>query len=197
MMEIGSFADALELVDQSFSEVDMRGLDLRGRVFEACTFARCVFASQDLSKSKFIDCSFNECDLSNIELRGASFRDVNFSDSKLVGINWAQATAISHLNFERCAISYCVFAGLDLRKSKIHSCVAKEADFSEANLSEVDFRGTDLIGARFANTNLSKSDLRQAINYSIHPLENKIRKAKFSLPEATLLLYGLDIILDE
>lgn len=45
--------------------------------------------------------------------------------------------------------------------------------------------------------NLTKADLRQAKNYSIRPDSNKIKKAKFSLPEAMLLLYGLDIELEE
>ncbi len=55
----------------------------------------------------------------------------------------------------------------------------------------------DFAGARFSTTNLSKADFRGATNYSIRPDNNKLKKAKFSLPEATLLLYGLDIELEE
>lgn len=86
---------------------------------------------------------------------------------------------------------------MDLRKSLMHNCVAREADFAETNFSEAKLCGTDLTAARFANTNLTKADLRQAKNYSIRPDSNKIKKAKFSLPEAMLLLYGLDIELEE
>ena len=79
----------------------------------------------------------------------------------------------------------------------MQNCVAREVDFAETNFSETNLRGTDFTAARFANTNLTKADLRQAKNYSIRPDSNKIKKAKFSLPEAMLLLYGLDIELEE
>ena len=187
----------LEFIDQAFDAVDARGFNLQRRVFEGCKFTKCVFAEADFSKARFIDCEFQDCDLSNMQLRGGSLRDVTFTNSKLVGISWAQATSVVHLNFEKCTLSYGVFSGLDLRKSTFRECIAKETDFADSNLSEANFRGTDLIGARFANTNLIKADLRSAINYSIRPLENKISKARFSLPEATFLLHGLGIVLEE
>jgi fluoroquinolone resistance protein len=94
-------------------------------------------------------------------------------------------------------LSYANFSGLDLRKSSLKDCVAREADFAETDLEGADLRGTDFTGARFTKTNLVKADLRHARSYAIRPGDNKIRKAKFSLPEATLLLYGLDIELEE
>jgi len=41
------------------------------------------------------------------------------------------------------------------------------------------------------------ADLRFARNYQIDPSQNKVHKARFSLPEAMSLLYSMDIDLDE
>jgi len=183
--------------DQIFEGLDHKSIVVTGRHFEACTFLKCNFGGSAFKNCRFIDCIFQNCDLSNLLLHGATFRDVSFKDCKLVGINWANASVITHLNFDGCVLNYASFVGLDLRKSTVKNCSAKEADFADANLGESDCRGTDFAAARFANTNLGKADFRKAINYSIRPDSNKLKKAIFSLPEATLLLYGLDIVLEE
>ena len=68
-------------------------------------------------------------------------------------------------------------------------------DFREADLSETDFDGTDLSESLFLNTNLTEADFVGAMNYDISPEKNKLKGAKFSLPEAMSLLFNLDIIL--
>ncbi|HVK62138.1 MAG TPA: pentapeptide repeat-containing protein [Bdellovibrionales bacterium] len=183
--------------DQTFDSLDLSDFSLIGKEFEGCIFLKCNLTSSEFRKSRFIDCVFDHCDLSNAQIVGSTWRGTTFKDSKLVGINWAVASAIAHLGFKKCNLNYSIFTGVDLRKSEIRDCVAKEADFADANLAEADCQGTDFIAARFANTNLSKADFRRAINYSIRVGENKVNKAHFSLPEATLLLHGLDIILEE
>jgi fluoroquinolone resistance protein len=183
--------------ERTFESVEGKGLVVEESQFENCVFVKCNLGGATFKRCKFIDCIFEHCDLSNLQIQGATFRSTTFKDCKSVGINWANANAITHLNFEKCVLNYAVFSGLDLRKCALKSCVAREADFADANLSEVDCRGTDFTAARFSNTNLMKADLRGATNYSIRPEDNKLKKAKFSLPEATLLLYGLDIVLEE
>ena len=51
-------------------------------------------------------------------------------------------------------------------------------------MAESNFRDSDFTKAHFDATNLIKSDFRGAINYLIDPIGNKIRGARFSLPEA-------------
>ena len=68
----------------------------------------------------------------------------------------------------------------------------------EVDLSACDMVGSvlddcDMAGATFDNTNIEKADLRTAINYTIDPNANRIKNAKFSLPEAVGLLYKFDI----
>jgi fluoroquinolone resistance protein len=52
---------------------------------------------------------------------------------------------------------------------------------------------TRFSGSLFDNTNLFKANLKNCINYNINPLNNNIKKAKFSLPEALTLLDAFEI----
>jgi uncharacterized protein YjbI with pentapeptide repeats len=70
-------------------------------------------------------------------------------------------------------------------------------DFSDANLEKADFRGTDLEKSIFRNTDISGANFVGAKNYYISPQYNRLKGAKFSLPEAMSLLYGLEIVLED
>lgn len=187
---------SVDYADQTFESLDQKDAVISDRHFENCTFRGCGFGGASFKGSRFVDCVFERCDLSNVNVQGAGFRSVTFRECKAVGISWPLAASVTHLTFEESVVSYASFVGLALKKSVLRKCIAREADFADANLSEVDLRGTDFAGARFAKTNLTKADLRGALNYSIRADANVLKKAKFSLPEATLLLHGLDIDLD-
>ncbi len=191
------FPPTEESTEQRFKDVDCRSLSLASSRFYECIFESCIFTEAKLLNCEFVDCIFKNCDLSNVKLVGAAIRRCEFIDCKLIGVNWTEAKDLSHPIFKSCKLNYSNFTGLDLRKSSITDCLAVDVELVQANLSESDCRGTDFAGCRFANTNLTKADFRSAINYTIRPDSNLIKKAKFSLPEATLLLYGLDIILEE
>ena len=94
-------------------------------------------------------------------------------------------------------LNYSVFIGLQLDNLQLEKCIAREVDFSDAGLKKAAFTGTDLQNAIFRNTDLSESNFVGALNYAISPQLNKLKGAKFSLPEAVSLLYGLDIIIED
>lgn len=79
---------------------------------------------------------------------------------------------------------------ISFKESKIH-----EAYFSNTILNGASFADSDLLGTIFHNCDLCKADFSTASRYSIDPQTNKIKKAKFSLPEAVGLLQGFDIII--
>jgi len=85
------------------------------------------------------------------------------------------------------------FLGLPLGGTAIKGCLARDADFREADLSRSDLTGTDFTASLFGKTNLTGADLTQARNYAIRISDNKVKDAKFSMPEAMSLLYCLDI----
>ena len=101
-----------DFTDQHFDGVDAKKALFEEKIFENCTFSKCNFSSTNFKQSKFLDCRFEHCDLSNMEIRGASLRSVNFSDCKLIGVNWTNASAISHLVIENCILNYSNFKQL-------------------------------------------------------------------------------------
>jgi uncharacterized protein YjbI with pentapeptide repeats len=97
------------------------------------------------------------------------------------------------VSFESCIVNLSSFHKLKLKKTRFVNSSFHEADFSEADLSQSTLDNCDLARAIFDGTNLERTDLRTAYNYSIDPKLNKIKKAKFSLQGVAGLLYKYDI----
>ena len=68
-----------------------------------------------------------------------------------------------------------------------------EVDFTASDLSAALFDNCDLQGATFEGTNLEKADFRTAYNYTIDPVQNRLRKARFSQSGIAGLLRNFDI----
>lgn len=195
---MNSLADTREHYDQVFEKIDLEPGEVLTGEFTDCEFVKCAFAAVVLSNCRFFNCTFQECDLSLIQISGSSFPATRFEKSKLIGINWtlgnwSQVEFNPLVGFFDCVISHSTFIGLELTGLQIKNCMAHEVDFRETNLSKVNFQGTDLGKSLFGNTDLTAADLSQARNYQIDPGLNKLKKAKFSLPEAMALLYSMDI----
>ncbi|MCP4538472.1 MAG: pentapeptide repeat-containing protein [Chloroflexi bacterium] len=188
--------------DQVFKDIHLERDQLVSSQFYDCEFVQCSFTESEFRNCRFVNCVFRQCDLSLVRVPGSTFSATRFEESKAVGVNWTQAdwpaTGLGDpLGFIKSAISHSTFIGLRLKGIQIKDCIAIDVDFREANLSQADLAGTDLYGSRFGNTDLTKADLSHARNYHINPGQNVLSQAKFSLPEAMSLLYGLDIVLVE
>lgn len=167
-----------------------------GKEFEDCTFDHCDFSGGKFYKCMFDACKFENCNLSNLQINECVFRNVVFSKSKLIGIWWHEVRKRSGpmiISFEDCILNYSSFFGLDLRKCHFIRCNAVETDFSEANLSKVEFTQMNLAGATFIGCILNETDFSTATNYFFNPAENKIKGALFSMPEAMTLLQAMGI----
>lgn len=90
---------------------------------------------------------------------------------------------------------YCNFSDLNMKNFSFKESKIYEAHFSNTILNGASFTDTDLSGTIFHKCDLSKADFSTAVRYAIDPLTNKVKKAKFSLPEAVGLLHGFDIAL--
>lgn len=195
--KIQAFSD---YVDQTFKSIDMDHVRVKDSTFSDCRFENSSFVEAVFEDCRFVNCIFEACDLSLIQVPKCEFSEVHFKNSKAMGIDWTQAfwpvaRLRNPLLFSGCSISHATFIGLSLRGLKIIDCIAMDVDFREAILSQADFSGSDLSGCLFSNTTLSKADFSRARNYSIHPTQNIITDAVFSLPEAMSLLYNMDIVL--
>jgi len=72
----------------------------------------------------------------------------------------------------------------------------KECHFTNSLLSEANFVRCNLVGTIFHNCDLTQADFSYAVSYAIDPRTNKLKGAKFTLPEAINLLQGFEIILE-
>lgn len=187
--------------DNTFAGKPLHNLSITGAEFYNCTFKSCSFTRSTVSRCKFSECTFDSCDFSLCKLLTCTWVESRFSECKLSGIDWTRALSpnplhISHPSFSKCVLSYSVFFGLPLQEIQIEDCIAHEADFAEADLTNADLRGTDFLKARFHDTNLSRADLRGSLNYEIDPLANGVKGAKVTAAEAIGMLRGLGVIVE-
>jgi len=188
--------DVVEHDGKLFEKIQFQEKVVAGRKFTDCNFKNCQLNMLSFVDCYFTDCVFDGCDLSLMKVKGSFFNRVQISGCKAIGINWFDTGTPFSVNFSDSNISYSSFFGKAPKKIKIKNCVAKEVDFSECNLTEADFTGTDLESSRFTNCDLSLANFKEARNYNIDLLDNKVRKTKFSLPEALSLLNPFDIIIE-
>ena len=163
--------------------------------FYKCIFTSCLFIKAVFEKCVFEKCTFLNCDLSVVKFIGSSFIDVKFVENKMIGIDWTIIQKPSRFNFLKCILNDSSFYKMDLRSTQIEECIAHNSDLENTDLSKTNCRKTDFLNAKFGEADLSYADFTGAINYSINPNKTKLKKAKFSLPEAVSLLdvWGVQI----
>ena len=198
----GDIQPGATYTDDIFKSLDAQGQSVASCEFYDCRFERCAFVETAFLDCRFVSCQFLHCDLSMVQIDGTAFSATQFEHSKVMGIDWTRGTwpeiqVKGPLAFRECVLTHSTFIGLNMKEAQYLACVARDVDFREAILAKADFSDTDLSGSYFINTDLREADFRRAYNYQIDPTQNKIEKAKFTLPEAMSLLYSLDIVLDE
>lgn len=185
-----------------FQRITLHAALVSDAVFNGCSFSGCHFDETSFLNCKFTDCTFSDCSLNLCQFAGTTFSGVAFNNCQLMGINWSEASSttsllLKPLDFKSCVLNHGTMMGVNLACANLVDCTAHHVDFSEADMQKADCRGTDFTGSRFAATDLSGADFRGAVNYHISAQENRLKKTRFSLPEAMSLLYSLDIELDE
>ena len=182
--------------DQEFKGINYTGQKLTQTEFDHCSFLDCDFSDADLSESDLANCTFENCNFSNAKLAGAGMKDVRFIVCKLIGMNFhACSNFLFSASFRKCILDYSIFQEKKLKKIQFSECSLKDVDFSGADLMLAVFHNCDLQRAVFHQCNLEGVDFRSAINYSIDPEQNKIKKAKFSYSGISGLLekYNIEI----
>ncbi len=181
---------------EEFENKDFSETPLPLGEYEECTFRSCNFSGGDLSRSRFIDCEFIDCNLSNATVSGTSFQEVVFQNCKMLGLAFEKCNDFGFaVRFERCQLDHASFYQMKLRRTSFDNCQLQEVDFTETELTESTVRHCDLRNAIFEQSNLEKADFRDSVNYSIDPEINRVKGAKFSIPDVIGLLdkYQLDI----
>ncbi len=180
--------------DQKFEKVDYTQDPLSIGEYENCQFINCNFANTDLSDIYFSDCHFTGCNMGMVKLLKTTFSNARFKDCKLLGLHFEDCNAVLFtVDFEKCILDLSSFYKLKIKKTRFKDSSLREVDLTEADLTGCTLDNCDLWQATFDNTVIEKADLRTSYNYSIDPLNNKIRKAKFSKEGVSGLLDKFDI----
>jgi len=181
--------------DRHFASLSCQDAELKDIEFFQCRFDGCQFLRTSFRKCRFEQCTFEKCDLSLLKVLESSFVGVRFLHTKMLGIDWTQAATPLTLAFHGSNISHSTFTRLSVQRMEMVECVAREVDFTGTNLTSANLGKTDFLGSRFVDTDLSYADFSKAVNYSIDPRANRLKKAVFSLPEAVSLLSAFNIVL--
>ncbi len=187
-----------KLIDsESFINIKFTENQLIKGDYENCQFTNCHLANLNLSNFNFTECTFDACNLSMCKLENTGLKDVVFSDCKMLGLHFQHCNEfLFEIEINRCQLNLSSFYRRKLKKTSFKNSVLHEVDFVEADLTSAIFDNCDLQGAIFENSVLEKADFRSAKNYRIDPERNRMRKAKFAIPEAVGLLSRYDIIIE-
>lgn len=189
-MAEGSLSNEGQLIKSE----DFSKKSLEGHVFTSCSFNSCDFSESILRNAKFRSCTFVNCNLSLPKLDGCCFQDAQFIECKIVGAEFFKCEKIFFsVSFKKCMLLYCNFSNLNMKNTSFNESTLKESHFINTSLNGADFTDVDLSGTIFHNCDLCKADFSSSTRYDIDPQTNKIKKAKFSLPEAIGLLRCFDV----
>jgi fluoroquinolone resistance protein len=183
-------------IDQIWENIDFTKFCLEKGSYENCSFYNCTFTSINLSNFIFEDCNFENCDLSLVSLSNTSLKNISFHSCKLVGVKFEDCNPfLLQLNCIDSNLKLSPFYKLNLKGSTFHTCSLAECDFTESDISGINFEKCDFSNAIFQQTKLQKTNLYTAFNFSIDPENNQIKNAIFSTQNCRNLLdkYGVQI----
>jgi fluoroquinolone resistance protein len=183
--------------EKALSKVNVSQQTISKSEFEACTFILCNFSEAVLEHCKFVDCTFKKSNLRLVKLAEVSMIDTIFKDCILQGVDFTGVTGITRsMDFTDCKLLYTLFFEIDMSGKKFTNCDLADASFIDVDLKGADFSKSNLKGCRFEQCDMRKANFVKAKSYFINTDINKIAHAKFSMPEAEVLLknFGIELV---
>jgi len=162
----GKSLDARDLTGADLSEMDFSGADLRGVFAESADLSRANLAGAQLDNAVLAN-----ADLTGARLDGARLHAANLGQARLrdvAAIDADFSNAIFHkTDLGHAKLDSCTFTDPDLSRSLLDEvglrlCRLGRVLFLDQSLSEVDFSGADLSGARLLKLTLEGCDFSGA-----------------------------------
>ena len=158
-----------------------------------------------MRNSRFSGCRFEGCKITAPKFRGTQMLSCDFADCALSGVDWSalldeRKRGMGFLPFDSlrgCSLRHCVFFGLDLKGFQFAGADLSGSFFDGCKLEEASFAGCRLQGTSFAQNDLRGADFRGATEYFFSLEGNRVKNAKFSLPEAVNLLAALGVVIED
>lgn len=179
--------------NETFTDLELQGVDLGEKEFYRCTFLRTQLQESRWRNTILEACVFSGCDLTRAQLKSTGLRGVRFEGSKLMGVDFTDVSANPEVTFEECLLRYASFVGLSLRKTEFLRCSALEANFFDLDLSEADFTGTNLEGSTFRGCTLTRTNFSQASGLFLDPARNRVKGTRVPVETAVSLAQSLGL----
>lgn len=184
----------------TFQDVILEGETVSDREFTGCRFQNCVLERCKFIRCRFSDCVFSCCRVSELEFKDTILLDCEFEQCHLTGINWSLLVGGGFMFpialMKQCHLKYNYFTEMNFLKFNFSQNEILSSLFADCNLSESSFKGCGLEKTEFFRCNMTKADFRESTGYQIDLESCKLKKARFSFPEALNLLNGLGILID-
>jgi uncharacterized protein YjbI with pentapeptide repeats len=182
---------------KEFVKIDFTKSSIIIAEYDTCVFTSCNFQDMHVSHLHFVTCKFINCNFSNTVLKDSAFKDVDFIGCKMVGVKFHEVSPfLLQFSFEKCQLNFASFYKLQISNTKFISCNLEAVDFTDTVAKMIVFNRCDLKDAIFEGTNLEKADFREAVNFQINPLKNKLRNASFSRNTVDGILSQFQIIIE-
>jgi uncharacterized protein YjbI with pentapeptide repeats len=166
----------VEVIDSKIKVIDFKEIILRGSNLKAIKFrhsydpkvdlagadlSECDLQGADLSSCRLDRCNFTNSDLRGADFSGASCRGSDFIQARISifgnGNSDFTASDFHDTDFRSASISgkfhYSNFCGANLQKATLNSFYADNANFSGANLKDVNFPKPALVSFNYAYYN--------------------------------------------
>lgn len=175
--------------------------DIESNEYAECLFEQCQFMDMALRNVVFSNCVFTGCTFRNVDMSGLRMQNASFQDCAFIGIDWSEVRRTGKLfplfkEIGGCTLKFNNFFKMKIPKISIVDSSLLDCAFMECELAGSVFRNVDFQDTTFQDCDLSKADFREARNYKINTTSNRVRKARFSLPEVVGLLDNLDVIIE-
>jgi fluoroquinolone resistance protein len=186
------------IADTRFSNEDINLFSKEAVNYEMCIFDTCNFQSADFSYCNFTNCTFTNSNLSVMTIKNCNISETKFISCKITGVDWTVVSNSLLFDniFDDCVLDMSNFSLLNLSHILITDSSLKDCVFTDTNLSKSILKNCDFQKTLFHNSNLTLADFRGSKNYFIDIRSNNVKKARFSLPEATNLLLPFDLVID-
>jgi fluoroquinolone resistance protein len=204
MSERGTVSDRMRT--ETIRDEDWYGRDLDGE-----TFDRVAFVGVDLTEATTRGCSFTECTFRDVRFNVSLHTDTAFVNCAFMGCNFFDA------RFERCKLTGSIFDACSFDLTRVDggnwSFVAlpaaplgdavftgvrlREADLTRAKLAGGVLSGCDLSGAAWLGADLTGCDLRDSDLSSLDPAEVRLKGARITGEQASVLVAALGLIVED
>jgi uncharacterized protein YjbI with pentapeptide repeats len=188
----------VDIIDDEIEDLNLQDIILRGSNLKAIKFrhqysalkvnltgsdlSECNLQGADLSSCILDQCSFTHSDLRNATLSWHSCRGSDFMRAKFLNVSTGSSTDFTASDFTEADFrstqlagnfSYSNFCGTNFQKASFTNFVARGADFSNANLQDVEFPTNKAVDLSYSYYN---SQTKFSLDFN--PIGNKMELIK-------------------